>query len=136
MDSISSSNNEAQRSDKAYRVLGACWIVYGLIRLGTAVWLVSFTREATVMFGALLVEVANAAALMADFHAIYLLMIILSVLGGVIGVGAGFALLLGQRWGRSLAILAAFLSLSEIPLGITLGAFTLWTLPRSTPRTR
>src|SRR5271163_250647 len=93
-----------------YRGLGACWIVYGLLRLGMAVWLVTFTREATVMFGALLVEVANSAGLMADFHAFYLFMIILSVLCGVIGLAAGITLSLGKHSGRSLAIIAAFFS--------------------------
>jgi len=42
-----------------YRALGTCWIVYGVLRLGIAVWLVGFTRQATVMFGAMLVEVAH-----------------------------------------------------------------------------
>jgi hypothetical protein len=43
----------------SYRGLGTCWIVYGVLRLGIAVWLVGFTRQATVMFGATLVEVAH-----------------------------------------------------------------------------
>ena len=127
MASVALSSNDALPS---YRGLGACWIVYGLLRLGMAVWLVTLTREATVMFGALLVEVADSASLMADFHTFYLLMIILSVLCGVIGLAAGIALLLGMRAGRTLAIIAAFLSLCELPIGITLGVFTLWTLPR------
>ena len=131
MASIAPSANDAL---PPYRGLGACWIVYGVLRLGMAVWLVTLTREATVMFGALLVEVANSAGLMADFHAFYLLMIILSVLCGVIGLAAGTALLLGKHSGRTLAIVAAFLSLGELPIGITLGVFTLWTLPRFGPR--
>jgi hypothetical protein len=131
MASIEPSANDAL---PPYRGLGACWIVYGVLRLGMAVWLVTLTREATVMFGALLVEVANSAGLMADFHAFYLLMIILSVLCGVIGVAAGIALLLGMRAGRTLGIIAAFLSLCELPIGITLGVFTLWTLPRYSPQ--
>jgi hypothetical protein len=131
MASIAPSANDAL---PPYRGLGACWIVYGVLRLGMAVWLVTLTREATVMFGALLVEVANSAGLMADFHAFYLFMIILSVLCGVIGVAAGIALLLGIHVGRTLAIIAAFLSLCELPIGITLGVFTLWTLPRYSPQ--
>ena len=34
--------------------LGACWLLYGILRLAIAVSLVLFAREATVMFGALL----------------------------------------------------------------------------------
>ncbi len=131
MASFAPSSNDALPT---YRGLGVCWIVYGVLRLGMAVWLVTLTREATVMFGALLVEVANSAALMADFHAFYLFMIVLSVLCGVIGLAAGIALLLGMPAGRTLAIVAAFLGLCELPIGITLGVFTLWTLPRFGPR--
>ena len=37
----------------------------------------------------------------------------------------GLALLAGQRFGRTLALIAGFLSLSEIPLGLTLGVYSL-----------
>jgi len=109
----------------SYRGLGACWIIYGALRLGIAAWLVGFTRQATVMFGATLVEVARPESLMAAFHMLYLFAIILSIVSGLIGLLAGLALLAGQRPGRMLAIIAAFLSLSELPLGITLGVYTL-----------
>jgi hypothetical protein len=59
---------------------------------------------------------------------VYLFAIILSVLSGVIGLLAGLGLLSGQRAGRMLAIIAAFLSLSELPIGITLGVYTLLVL--------
>jgi len=115
-------------SDEPYpdRGLGVCWIVYGVLRLVIAVWLVSFTPIATVMFGALLVRVADPYSLMADFHIFYVFAIILSVVCGLIGLLAGIALLTGWRSGRILAIVASFLSLSELPLGITLGVYTLW----------
>ena len=41
---------------------------------------------------------------------------------------AGLALLAGRRSGRILAIVAAFLSLSELPIGITLAVYTLLVL--------
>ncbi|HEY1468002.1 MAG TPA: hypothetical protein VGF61_03080 [Candidatus Acidoferrum sp.] len=109
----------------SYRGLGACWIVYGALRLGIAVWLVGFTRQATVMFGATLVEVAHPENLMAMFHMFYRFAIVLSVVSGVVGLLAGLALLAGQRAGKTLAIIAAFLSLSELPIGITLAVYTL-----------
>jgi len=112
----------------SYRRLGACWIVYGALRLGIAVWLVGFTRQATVMFGATLVEVAHPESLMAIFHMFYLFTIVLSVASGAMGLLAGLALLAGQRAGRMLAIVAAFLSLCELPIGITLGVYTLLVL--------
>ena len=90
-----------------------------------AAFLVIFSGTATLMFGALLNRVPDPFALMTDFHFIYVLMIILSVLCGILGILAGLALLAGSGSGRSLALAAAFLSLCEIPLGLTLGTYTL-----------
>jgi hypothetical protein len=107
------------------RGLGVCWIIYGVLRIGLAVWLAAFTPTATVMFGALLVRVADPYSLMAAFHVFYLFAILLSALSGVFGLVAGFALLSARRRAPALAVVAAFLSLSELPIGITLGVYTL-----------
>src|ERR1700730_5435081 len=64
-------------------------------------------------------------SLMTDFHVIYTLLIALSAVCGILGIVAGLALLAGNRVGRTLALIAAFLSLSDIPLGTTLGIYTL-----------
>ena len=107
------------------RILGVCWLVYGILRLIMGICLVLFGGTATVMFGALLGRVPDPFALMTDFHFVYVLMIILSALCGILGILAGLALLAGSGSGRSLALAAAFLSLCEIPFGLTLGTYTL-----------
>lgn len=107
------------------RTLGICWIIYGLLRLVMALCLVLFNPTATVMFGALLTRVADPFALMSDFHLIYTGIVALSVLSGIFGLLAGLALLANQRPARMLALITAFLSVSEIPLGTTLGIYTL-----------
>jgi uncharacterized membrane protein HdeD (DUF308 family) len=107
------------------RILGICWIVYGILRLITGICLVLFSGTATVMFGALLGRVPNPFALMGDFHVVYAGIVILTVLCGLFGILAGLALLANQRPARTLALLAAFLSVSEIPFGTTLGIYTL-----------
>src|ERR1700730_2998284 len=91
-------------------VLGVLWIVYGIIRLGMAVWLAAFTPTATVMFGALLSRVADPFTLMSEFHIWYTGAIVLSVLCGIFGLIAGLALLGNGRPARILALIAAFLS--------------------------
>jgi hypothetical protein len=106
-------------------VLGVLWIVYGIIRLGMAVWLAAFTPTATVMFGALLTRVPDPLSLMSAFHFLYLVVVVWSALCGVFGILAGLALLAGQRSASALVLVAAFLSLSELPLGTTLGIYTL-----------
>jgi hypothetical protein len=114
-----------QNANRQIRILGICWIIYGVFRLFDAVWLVSFSNTATVMFGALLPRVSDPFAMMGGFHFIYALIEALSVVCGVLGIFAGWTLLAGQGFGRTLALIAAFLSLSAIPLGMTLGIYTL-----------
>jgi hypothetical protein len=107
------------------RILGVCWLLYGILRIIMGICLVLFSGTATVMFGALLGRVPDPFALMSDFHIAYAAIVILSVLCGLFGLLAGLALLANQRPARMLAIIAAFLSVSEIPLGTTLGIYTL-----------
>ncbi len=107
------------------RILGICWLLYGFFCLIAALWLVFFTNTATVMFGALLNRVPDPFTMMSDFHFVYGVLIVLSVVCGVLGVLAGLGLLAGQRFGNGIALIAAFLSLSCIPLGTTLGIYTL-----------
>jgi hypothetical protein len=106
-------------------ILGVCWLIYGALRLIMGILLIPFSPTATVMFGALLTRVPNPYALMADFHFLYVCVIVLSILCGVLGILAGVALLASQRSARMFTIVAAFLSISDIPLGLTLGIYTL-----------
>ena len=106
-------------------ILGVCWLVYGIFRLIMGICLIVFSGTATVMFGALLDRVPNPFALMSDFHIVYAGIVILAFLCGVCGVLAGLALSANQRPARKLALLAAFLSVSGIPFGTTLGIYTL-----------
>jgi hypothetical protein len=107
------------------RIMGICWVAYGILRLIMGICLVLFSGTATVMFGALLSRVPNPFALMDDFHVVYVCLVILTFLCGLFGILAGLALLANQRPARMLALLAAFLSVSELPLGTTLGIYTL-----------
>jgi len=107
------------------RILGVCWLVYGIFRLITGICLFLSSGTATVMFGALLSRVPNPYTLMADFHIIYVGILFLTVLCALFGLFAGLALLTDQRPARMLALVAAFLSVSEIPFGTTLGIYTL-----------
>lgn len=105
--------------------LGLCWIVYGIFRLALGIWLILFTPTATVMFGALLNRVPDPFPLMFAFHFFYTAGIILSAVAGVVSLIAGLMLVGGRSSARRLAIVAAVLSVSNLPLGTTLGVFTL-----------
>jgi hypothetical protein len=107
------------------RILGICWLLYGILRIVTAAWLVLFANTATVMFGALLNRVPDPFTMMSTFHLLYGLLVAVTAVGGILGVLAGAALLADKRSGRTIAIIAAFLSLASIPLGTTLGIYSL-----------
>jgi len=112
------------------RVLGVCWLIYGVLSLLAAVLMVMYSGTATVMFGALLSRVPDPYTLMSLFHLIYGVAVGLAVLCGALGVLAGITLLSGSGAGRILALAAAFLSISRFPLGTTLGVYTLVVLLR------
>jgi uncharacterized membrane protein len=104
--------------------LGALWIAYAILRLVAVILLVLYAGTATVMFGALLTRVADFVTFMAIFHVLYIAAIIVTALSAVFGLLAGLALLSGKS-ARSLSLLAAFLSVHDLPLGTTLGIYTL-----------
>jgi hypothetical protein len=120
------SNEFADRSASGrFPTLGVFWILYGLLRLVAAVGLFLYAATATLMFGALLNRVANPYALMDIFHIVYLGAIVLAVVSGIVGIMAGLALMGGGRSVRTLGLIAGFLSLCNLPLGTTLGIYTL-----------
>jgi hypothetical protein len=106
------------------KILGSCWMVYGIARVLLAVWLLAFQTTATVMFGSLLTRVPNPFTLMDTFHVVYAAIVLFSIVCGVLGAVAGLALLSGWSSARVLALWAGVLSLPELPLGLMLGVYT------------
>ena len=122
---MSSHDLVAQSPSRYFQVLGSFWTVYGLVRLVMVICMLIYGSTATLMFGALLSRVPDPYALMGIFHFLYMVMIALSAACSIIGFVAGLALLGGHQSGRKLALIAAVLSLCDIPLGTTLGIYTL-----------
>jgi hypothetical protein len=110
---------------KSGRTLGLFWLIYGILRIIAAVWMLSFTPTATVMFGALLNRVPNPYPLMSAFHLIYAVWIVLSAASGLFGVLAGISLLAGAGASRILSVVAGLLAVPFIPVGTMLGTYTL-----------
>lgn len=107
------------------RTLGICWIVYGIFRLGMGVAAVLLAPTATVMFGALLTRVPDPFTWMDFFHVMYAGCAALSFLCGILAVLGGFAFLRRPGSGRTLLLVASFLSLSDLPVGIAISVYTL-----------
>jgi hypothetical protein len=62
---------------------------------------------------------------MSEFHILYTAIVVLSFVCGVLGIVSGLALIGNQRQARMLALAAALFSVSNLPLGTTLGIYTL-----------
>jgi hypothetical protein len=107
------------------QTVGVCWIVYGIFRLIMGICLLVYSGTATVMFGALLGRVPDAFSLMADFHLFYAALVVLSFVCGLLGLFGGLALLANQGLARKVVLVAALLSVSDLPFGTTLGIYTL-----------
>ena len=115
----------AVHAERRSSALGWCWIVFGIIRLIVAMWMLSFAGTATVMFGALLNRVPNPYSLMSAFHVIYSGWMVLSAASGILGILAGITLLTGSGVSRMLALVAAFLSVAFVPVGTALSVYTM-----------
>lgn len=114
-----------QRTTRDHRTLGTLWILYAIVHLAAAVLFVLYSSTATVMFGALLTRVPDPYSLMAIFHVLYICAIVIAIVGGALGVLAGIGLLGGKPSARGLALAASFFCLADLPVGTTLGIYTL-----------
>ena len=115
----------AEVSRGNWGLLGALWVVYGIIRFVAAAVMVVYSGTATVMFGALLNRVPDPMTLMNLFHIFYILAVVVAVLSGLFAVLAGLAMLAGKSAARGLGLVASLLSVSDLPLGTTLGTYTM-----------
>lgn len=124
--------------EQPMNTVGICWIVYGIFRLGVGVAAVLCAPTATFMFGALLSRVADPFTWMGFFHLWYVCWVGLCFVCGILGVLGGLAWLRAPNSGRRWLLVASFLSLSDLPVGIAISVYTLIVLlhgPVSTDRT-
>jgi len=117
-----SASAQAPRANS--KTLGALWLLYGVLRIIAAIILALYTPTATVMFGALLTRVPDPYTLMTTFHIFYIGAIVVTALSGLFALAAGAALLAASS-ARAVVLLAAFFSLHDLPIGTTLGIYTL-----------
>jgi apolipoprotein N-acyltransferase len=113
------------------RTLGILWCVYGGYRIfaGIAASVFLFGMSHSGFFDrfdpAHSFPFAQFAPIMGGIAAVVLIM---TVAGAALAFLTGFALLNRKSWGRTLAIVAAVLSLIKIPVGTAIGIYTLWVL--------
>jgi len=113
-------------SSGKYGTLGALWAVYAILRFAGAAFIVVYAEMLSVMWGAIITRVANPFALMSLFHFFLIFAVVLNIIAGVFSLLAAMALLGRTGSARTLALVASFFGLTNGPLGIALGAYTLF----------
>jgi hypothetical protein len=100
-------------------------MIYGVLCVAKAAWIVINEATLTLMWGALLNRVANPFFWMSMFHFAMLAVVVVAVVTALFSFLAAIALMQGGPSSRTLALVASFLGLITGPLGIALGVYTL-----------
>jgi len=112
-------------SGGTYGTLGVLWALYAILRFAGAAFIAVYEGMLTVMWGAIITRVASPFALMSLFHFFLVFAIVLNIVAGIVSLFAAIALLGRSGSARKLALVASFFGLTNGPLGIALGAYTL-----------
>ena len=112
-------------SSGTHGTLGVLWLLYAILRFAGAAFIVVYEGMLTVMWGAIITRVANPFALMSLFHFFLIFAVVLNIVAGIFSLLAAIALLGRTGSARTLALVASFFGLTNGPLGIALGAYTL-----------
>jgi hypothetical protein len=105
--------------------LGVLWLVYGVICLAKAAWIVVYTSTLTLMWGAIITRVADPFFWMDAFHVWLIGAVVLLVLTGILAFIAGATLIRSRVPGPALPLVASILAILTGPLGIALGTYTM-----------
>jgi hypothetical protein len=108
-----------------HRTLGIFWLLFGVLRVLGAVWMVLFNNTLTVMWGAILNRVPDPLSWMTMFHLFMTAAVVYYVILAIVSFLAGFALLNRSASAGTLALFAAILAVMSGPLGIALGVPTI-----------
>ncbi|HVB56910.1 MAG TPA: hypothetical protein VNE63_10825 [Candidatus Acidoferrales bacterium] len=107
-----------------YAALGVLWIVYAVLMVAAAVWIILYNRTLTVMWGAIISHVADPFMWMSAFHLLVGATVVMALISAVLSLLAGVALMQGAAASRTLGLFAAAFGMLGTPPGIALGVFT------------
>lgn len=124
----------AKDSSSTHGTFGVLWLLYGILRFAGAAFILVYSGTLTVMWGAIITRVPNPDALMSLFHFFLFFAVVLNIIAGIVSLLAAIALLGRTGSARTLSLVASFFGLTNGPLGIALGAYTLFVfVPRASP---
>ena len=105
--------------------LSALWMVYGVICIAKAAWIVVYSATLTLMWGAIINHVANPFFWMSAFHIWLTGAFIVLAFTALFSFLAAVALRGARAKGRAWTLVASVLAILTGPLGIALGAYTM-----------
>lgn len=117
----------AQSLGKHLRVMGILWAVYAALRIIGAAWVLMFSHYFLPLFSQFFPHNTGEFEF-PMFHflrGIWMASAVFSVATAVVAAWAAWALLQRERSGRTIALVAAFVSLISVPLGTAMGVYTL-----------
>ena len=107
-----------------YGTLGILWLIYGIVMIMAAAFIVVYNGTLTLMWGAIITRVPDALTWMSAFHLFLGATVVMALISAFFSVAAGFALMRGAGSSRRLGLIAAAFGLLGAPPGVALGAFT------------
>jgi hypothetical protein len=114
-----------ETNSSRHGTLGFLWLIYGVICLAKAAWIVVYTSTLTMMWGAIITRVADPFFWMNAFHIWLIGAVIVLVLAGIFSFIAGVGVMQSRLSGYTLALIASVLAILTGPLGIALGTYTM-----------
>jgi hypothetical protein len=114
-----------QANGSRQSTLGILWVIYGLICIVKAAWIVVYSGTLTLMWGALLNRVADPFFWMNLFHIWLIGAVILLILTAIFSFLAAISLMQSRGSARALLLVASILAIITGPLGIALGTYTM-----------
>lgn len=106
------------------RILGILWAIYGVFEIVIAFLTVAMSSVYYPMFLKMVAPAGNSPLLPEALHSIFVWSNIFALVSGAMGLFAGWMLLRRERNGRAVALVAAFASLIQLPIGTGLAIYT------------
>jgi hypothetical protein len=114
-----------QANSPRQSTLGILWVIYGLVCIVKAAWIVVYSGTLTLMWGALLNRVADPFFWMNMFHIWLIGAVIVLIVTAIFSFLAAVSLMQGRGVARGLTLVASILAIITGPLGIALGTYTM-----------
>lgn len=122
--SPSNSVAEVQALAVHVRILGVLWVIYGAFEIVTAFLTAGMPSVYFPMFQKMVGPQANSSLSPGQLHTIFVWSGIFAFLAGALGLFSGWMLIRRERSGRAVALLAAVVSLIQVPIGTGIAIYT------------